>query len=49
MQFFSDHSIKDWTSVSDSSKPTFASIGKLTVISYYAKNGVLFNYQNMYN
>lgn len=33
MQFFSDHSIKDWTSVSDSSKPTLASIGKLTVIS----------------
>ena len=33
MQLFSDHSIKDRTSVSDSSKPTFASIGKLTVKS----------------
>ena len=33
MQLFSDHSIKDSTSVSDSSKPTFASIGKLTVMS----------------
>ena len=33
MQLFSDHSIKDRTSVSDSSKPTFASIGKLTVMS----------------
>ena len=33
MHLFSDHSIKDKTSVSDSSKPTFASIGKLTVMS----------------
>ena len=33
MRFFSDHPIKDMTSVSDSSKPTFGSIGKLTVIS----------------
>ena len=33
MRLFSDHSIKDRTSVSDSSKPTFASIGKLTVMS----------------
>ena len=29
-----DHSRKDRTSVSDSSKPTFASIGKLTVMSF---------------
>ena len=33
IQLFSDHSVKDRTSVSDSSKPTFASIGKLTVMS----------------
>ena len=33
MQLFSDHSIKDRTSVSDSSKPTFALIGKVTVVS----------------
>ena len=33
MQLILDHSIKDRTSVSDSSKPTFASIGKLTVMS----------------
>ena len=33
MQLFSDHSIKDKTSVSNSSKPTLASIGKLTVMS----------------
>ena len=33
MQLFSDHSIKDKTSASDSTKPTFASIGKLTVMS----------------
>ena len=33
MQLFSDNSIKDRTSVSDSSKPTFNSIGKLTVMS----------------
>ena len=34
MQLISDHSRKDRTSVSDSSKPTLASIGKLTVISF---------------
>ena len=33
MQLFSDHSIKDRTSVSEPSKPTFASSGKLTVMS----------------
>ena len=33
MQLSSDHSMKDRTLVSDSSKPTFASIGKLTVTS----------------
>ena len=33
IQLFSDHSVKDKTSVSDSSKPTFASISKLTVMS----------------
>ena len=32
MQLFSDHSIKDRTSVLDSSKPTFASVGKVTVM-----------------
>ena len=34
MQLISDHSRKDRTSVSDSSKPTLASIGKLTVMSF---------------
>ena len=32
MQLLSDHSIKDRTSVSDSAKPTFASVGKVTVM-----------------
>ena len=33
IRLFSDHSIKDITSISDSSKPITASIGKLIVIS----------------
>ena len=33
MQLFSDYSLKDRTSVSDSSKPAFASISKLAVMS----------------
>ena len=33
MQLFSDHSIKDRTSVSDSSITTFASVGNVTVMS----------------
>ena len=38
MQLISDHSRKDRTSVSDSSKPTFASIGKLTVMLCFLRS-----------